>query len=304
MYIGRFAPSPSGPLHFGSLIAAVGSYLQARAAKGRWLLRIEDLDRPRVVPGAADRMIEALAAFGFQWDSPIEYQSNRTRLYAEALQALRAQASIYSCLCSRAQIAAWHSRQDGVDSDELRYPGTCRDQHHRIDAIDAAIRFVVQDGQVEFTDRIQGLQGHNVGLDGGDFIVRRRDGIFAYHLAVVVDDAAQGITEVVRGADLLDSTPRHILLQRALGLPTPGYCHLPVALDLGGRKLSKSAQSLAIDPSNATTLLWQALVALRQSPPESLKSVTLDELWSWGIRHWSIAPLRRLMTCAAPKPTG
>ena len=302
-YVGRFAPSPSGPLHFGSLLAAVGSYLQARAAHGRWLLRIEDLDRPRVVAGAADRIVHALAAFGFEWDGPIEYQSRRLDQYSKALDSLRAAGRIYACTCSRARIAAWHARQDGAEVDELRYPGICREHVHAFDG-ESAFRFHVREGHVDFIDRIQGPQSEDVAQISGDFVVRRRDGIHAYHLAVVIDDAAQGITEVVRGADLLDSTSRHILLQRALGVPTPAYCHLPVALDLSGRKLSKSTQSLSVDPAHAAAVLCQTLVALRQSPPPALKTGDLREIWEWAIRHWNLQPLRRLLTCAAPSAMG
>lgn len=293
-YIGRFAPSPTGPLHFGSLLAALGSYLQARQAGGEWLIRIDDLDEPRVVPGAAERIVATLDAFGFEWTGAIVYQSRRLHLYAEALERLRISDCLYECSCSRAQIAA-----AAGDTEEPRYPGTCRHRvapHH----VATAWRMRTSAGAVEFIDRIQGVQSQDVASTVGDFVVRRRDGLFAYHLAVVVDDADQGITEVVRGADLLNSTPRQIVLQRALGLMTPDYCHLPLAVDADGRKLSKSEQSQAVDPANATHVLWHALAALGQDPPLALAHAPLREMWSWAIARWTLTPLVGRLSCLAP----
>lgn len=298
-YIGRFAPSPTGPLHFGSLLAAVGSYLQARCAAGRWLVRIEDLDAPRVVPGAADTIVATLAAFDFNWDGDIEYQSRRTDLYAQALEQLRVQNAVYECSCTRTQIAA----VAGDDAEELRYPGTCAHRHVPHTAA-TAWRLRVPPGTVKFVDCIQGPQSQDVHAAVGDFVVRRRDGLFAYHLAVVIDDAAQGVTEVVRGADLLSSTPRQIVLQRALGLATPRYCHVPLAVDAQGRKLSKSSQSEAIVPERASHLLWQALQTLAQDPPSELARAPVREIWQWALAHWSLAPLSGRRTCAAPPPGG
>lgn len=309
-YIGRFAPSPSGPLHFGSLLAALGSYLQARQANGDWLLRIEDLDQPRTAPGAADNIIATLDAFGFEWCGPIEYQSRRLPLYEAAFEQLRASGCLYECSCSRSQIAALalgdaqnnDSQNDhGQESEDLRYPGTCRDRHDRpIGA--TAWRMRLTPEAVQFVDGIQGAQSQDVAATVGDFVVRRRDGLFAYHLAVVVDDADQRVTEVVRGADLLTSTPRQILLQRALGLPTPRYCHLPLAIDSAGRKLSKSAQSRAIDPRNASALLHLALSTLRQNPPAELACAPVREIWTWASAHWTLAPLAGQRRCPAPAP--
>jgi len=299
-YVGRFAPSPTGPLHFGSLLAALGSYLQASAARGQWLLRIEDIDQPRVVHGAAEHIIATLAAFGFEWDGAVEYQSLRQNHYAEALDRLRSQQLVYRCICSRSQIAA-NTTQNSLANDELRYPGTCR-QRINTQAGPAAIRFIAANGEVRFMDRIQGAQEQDVAAVIGDLIVQRRDGLFAYHLAVVVDDAAQGITEVTRGADLLGSTPRQILLQRALGLPTPHYCHLPLAVDSAGRKLSKSSQSQAIDPAHANTIMWHALDALCQTPPAELRAAPLREIWEWAQSNWSLVPLANQRTCPAPLP--
>jgi glutamyl-Q tRNA(Asp) synthetase len=292
-YVGRFAPSPSGPLHFGSLVAAVGSYLQARTAQGKWLLRIEDLDTPRVVPGATETIVRTLDAFGFQWDGPVEHQSARLDLYRDALDRLRARGLVFPCSCSRAQIAAL---------DEQRYPGICRGQVAK-PGVPVAERFRVEPGVVEFTDRIQGDFVQNVADHCGDFVVQRRDAVFAYHLAVVVDDAEQGVTEVVRGGDLLDSTPRHVLLQRALGFSTPRYCHLPLAVDDAGQKLSKSSQSLPISVASSVATLWEALRFLKQAPPPSLRDGSLSEVWSWAESQWNIAPLLQVKSDRAPPPS-
>lgn len=300
-YVGRFAPSPTGPLHFGSLLAAVGSYLQARVACGAWLLRIEDLDSPRVVPGAADNIVRTLAAFGFEWHGAIEYQSHRLERYAAAVAQLRANNQIYGCSCSRAQIAASQAHESPLNPEETRYPGTCRLRSLPHTA-DIALRFRVSPTSVGFVDRLQGAVTQDVTASVGDFVIQRRDGIYAYHLAVVVDDAAQGITEVVRGVDLLSSTPQHILLQAALNVSTPAYVHLPLAVDSLGRKLSKSSQSVPIDVDKASQLLWQSLDALCQSPPLALHNAPLAELWTWAFANWSLAPLIGQTTYRAPAP--
>jgi glutamyl-Q tRNA(Asp) synthetase len=293
-YTGRFAPSPTGPLHFGSLIAAVGSYLQAKKAAGRWLVRIEDIDRPREVAGAADEILRTLEALGFEWDGPVEKQSQRLELYEQALDRLRARQLIYPCSCSRGAIAAL-----AIGSDEPRYPGLCR--HGPRDASQAlALRLRVEPGVVAFTDSIQGRIEQDVSAAVGDFVVKRRDGLYAYHLAVVVDDADQGITEVVRGADLLDSTPRHLLLYQALQLPVPSYAHLPLAVDSEGRKLSKSQQSLAIDIRHASIALWHALAFLRQAPPPSLLGASTHNLWTWAKSQWNSDVLQGITLAAAP----
>jgi glutamyl-Q tRNA(Asp) synthetase len=254
-YRGRFAPSPTGPLHLGSLVAALGSWLIARYNKGDWLVRIEDIDPPREVPGASRQQLETLAAFGMQSDEPVMWQSTRADAYAAALERLLRERLAFPCLCSRSDIAAaggihhccvgHDTAQDGSD----RHP---------------AIRLRVGDESVGFNDAIQGRVEQDARRDIGDFVLRRADRLWAYQLAVVVDDAAQGITEVVRGADLLDSTPRQILLQRALGLPTPAYAHLPLVVDAQGRKLSKSAESTPVDPSDPLPALQHALSVLGQ----------------------------------------
>ncbi len=252
-YRGRFAPSPTGPLHFGSLLAALGSWLLARQAGGEWLVRVEDLDPPREVPGAATEQLRTLAAFGLASDGPVLWQSARGAVYQAALDRLLASGRAFACHCSRSALAA----EGGVH--RACIPGARRPY--------PAIRLRVPDGaRVAFDDAIQGHFEQDVAATVGDFVLRRADGPWAYQLAVVVDDAAQGITDVVRGADLLDSTPRQILLQRALGLPTPRYAHLPLVLDAGGRKLSKSLAALPVQAADPLPALRAAWAALGQAP--------------------------------------
>ncbi|MGD9841561.1 MAG: tRNA glutamyl-Q(34) synthetase GluQRS [Steroidobacteraceae bacterium] len=291
-YRGRFAPSPTGPLHFGSLVAAVGSYLHAKKAGGQWLVRIEDLDPPRVVPGATDRILHTLEAFGFTWDGPILYQSNRSEVYEQALQQLRLQGRSYPCSCSRSELQALRSHD--TDQEELHYPGLCR--HGPLSNKEPyAWRFRVPNKSVHFYDALQGE--HHVDLNSsiGDFVIKRRDGWFAYQLAVVVDDAAQGITEVVRGADLLLNTPRQIALQQALQLEQPRYAHLPVATDALGKKLGKSTAATPLNASHAAQNLWQALHFLHQAPPAELLRASPDSFWKWAIAHWNPTPMRNLL---------
>lgn len=248
-YRGRFAPSPTGPLHFGSLVAAFGSWLMARRANGEWWVRVEDLDPPREVPGAADAQLRTLAGFGLVSDAPVVRQSERHARYRAALDRLLANGHAFHCHCSRSDLAA----ANGIHR-------TCRDHRSRTQA---AVRLRVEDDSVvTFEDGLHGRVTQDVAADVGDVVLLRADGLWAYQLAVVVDDAEQGITHVVRGADLLDSTPRQILLQRALALPTPAYAHLPLILDPHGAKLSKSMAALPVDgddPLPALRLAWQAL---------------------------------------------
>jgi glutamyl-Q tRNA(Asp) synthetase len=259
VYRGRFAPSPTGPLHAGSLLAAFGSWLMARRAGGQWLVRIEDLDPPREIAGAADTQLRTLAAFGLHADGPVWRQSERGTAYQAALDGLLAIGDAFVCHCSRADLG------DGVH--RACVPARMRP--------DPAIRLRVPDGSVvAFDDAVHGRVEQDVAGAAGDFVLRRADGWWAYQLAVVVDDAAQAITDVVRGADLLDSTPRQILLQRRLGLPTPRYAHLPLAVDDAGRKLSKSSAALPVDaddPPPALRAAWRALgqdaAALAAPPP-------------------------------------
>lgn len=295
-YRGRFAPSPTGSLHFGSLIAATASFLEARSQGGAWLVRMEDVDTPRNVPGAADDILRTLEAFGFAWDGPVWVQSQRRAAYQAALEALRRAGRVYGCLCSRSQIAAAGQRR-AVDGGWV-YPGSCRDAGHA--ALELAQRLRIEPGEVAFTDRIQGEVAQDLAAAVGDFVLRRADGVFAYQLAVVVDDAAQDITDVVRGADLLASTPRQIMLQRLLGHATPGYAHLPVATNPAGEKWSKQTLAPALAPEAANLLLWRALRFLGQAAPEELARAPLAELWTWAIAHWSLAKIPRQAAISAP----
>jgi glutamyl-Q tRNA(Asp) synthetase len=280
-YRGRFAPSPTGPLHFGSLIAAVGSYLEATAHQGLWLIRIEDLDPPRTMPGATDSILRTLEAYGFEWDSPVLYQSRRSELYEAALASLRGSSHLYPCACTRKEIA--DSAMQGLEGPV--YPGTCRNGLNGREARAWRVRTTKEN--IVFTDAIQGKQSQLLEHDLGDFILKRADGLFAYQLAVVVDDAAQGITHVVRGADLLDSTPRQIWLQRLLGLPTPQYAHLPVVVNTRGEKLSKQTLAQPLDTAKPATALWDALDFLGQHPPAELHN-DLVSLWCWAKPHWRL----------------
>jgi glutamyl-Q tRNA(Asp) synthetase len=242
VYRGRFAPSPTGPLHAGSLAAALASWLDARAHSGVWLVRIEDLDPPREVAGAARAIVQTLAAFGLVSDEPVVEQSRRAGLYRAALQRLAAAGLTYGCACSRSDVAA---AQQLLNVPAHVYPGTCRQGTSGRPA--RAVRVRVPDQVVDFEDRALGRFGQHLAREVGDFVVQRADGYWAYQLAVVVDDAEQRITDVVRGADLLDNTPRQIWLQRALGLPTPRYLHVPVVTNAGGEKLSKQTGARALD---------------------------------------------------------
>ena len=286
-YIGRFAPSPTGPLHLGSLMAAVGSYLDARAASGRWLLRMEDLDPPREMAGAADGILRSLEQLGFEWHGPVLYQSSRLPAYAEAAARLLQAGEAFPCACTRSEIA--DSAVHGLEGP--LYPGTCR--HGLPPGREGrALRLKVPDETLCFDDGLQGRVCQELARDIGDFIVRRADGCYAYQLAVVVDDAWAGVTRVVRGADLLLSTPRQILLQRRLGLPTPGYLHLPVLVDAAGEKLSKQTQAAPVDALPGPEVLWQSLHLLRQAPPQALRSASIREIWAWASGHWNPAALK------------
>ncbi|MDX9766175.1 MAG: tRNA glutamyl-Q(34) synthetase GluQRS [Ectothiorhodospiraceae bacterium] len=280
-YVGRFAPSPTGPLHLGSLLAALGSYLDARHHGGRWLLRIEDIDPPREQPGAADAILHTLDVYGFEWDGEVLWQSRRHDAYQEAIDRLRRNGTAYPCGCTRSEIAA----AARIGSEGPVYPGTCRDglppgKHAR------AIRVRTLDEPVAFDDRLQGYQTQSLARDIGDFVIRRADGLIAYQLAVVVDDAHQGITDVVRGADLLDSTPRQIHLQHLFELPTPRYLHLPLAVDPRGDKLSKQTHAPALPDDRPVPHLVQALRLLGLDPPAGLERSNLAECWAWALTHW------------------
>ena len=279
-YRGRFAPSPTGPLHFGSLIAAVGSFVRARACGGAWLVRIEDLDPPREVPGAAQDILATLAAFGMVSDEPVVYQSRRDAAYRAAFARLRAQERVFPCWCSRSELEAG----DGL------HRGACiaaPDPDHP-----PAWRVRSEDREIHFIDLLQGAQSQQLAREVGDFVVRRSEGWFAYQLAVVVDDADAGISEIVRGCDLLDSTPRQIYLQQLLQLATPDYLHLPLALDANGQKLSKADQARPIDRADPMPALRAALdflglgVAIRGVEP------TPRALLACAARHFDLINLR------------
>lgn len=289
-YRGRFAPSPTGELHMGSLIAAVASYLEAQTRNGEWLLRIEDLDPPREVPGSADLILRTLERFGFEWSGQVLYQSSRTAAYEAALQTLLDGGNAFPCACSRREISD-NATITGPEGPV--YPGTCR---HGVpaDRTARAFRLRVPSGEICFEDRLQGRVCQDLGQDIGDFIVRRADGFFAYQLAVVVDDAWQGVTDVIRGADLLLSTPRQIHLQHQLELPQPGYLHIPLLLDETGKKLSKQARSVPVDPDRPASSLVTALELMRQSPPAQLVKANPAEIWSWAQENWQPQAMRDL----------
>ncbi|WP_322111778.1 tRNA glutamyl-Q(34) synthetase GluQRS [Acidihalobacter yilgarnensis] len=287
-YRGRFAPSPTGPLHLGSLTAALASRLEAHRHNGTWLLRIEDIDRGREVPGAASGILHALDLHGFTWDGPVVYQKNRETAYEEAVDQLLASKLAYPCGCTR------RNRVIGSLGSAI-YPGTCR-QGLPAGRRTRAIRARTHDRPISFSDSLQGNQEQSLESTTGDFVIRRADGWYAYQLAVVVDDAWQGITEIVRGMDLLDSTPRQLYLQHCLQLPTPHYAHLPLVVDQNGNKLSKSTGSAALDPRCPGENLWLALRLLRQNPPTSLCRAPSHALWDWARAHWSPTALQGVRT--------
>jgi glutamyl-Q tRNA(Asp) synthetase len=286
-YIGRFAPSPTGALHFGSLIAAVGSFLEARVHGGRWLLRIEDVDAPRSVPGAADAILATLSRFGFEWDSAIVRQSERTPAYEAALARLQAAGLAYPCVCTRRELAHEPLARDG----SRRYPGTCRSGLPP--GRDGRAWRVRAEGVVRFCDALQGEQAVDLAADAGDYVIKRADGLFAYQLAVVVDDAEAGVNHVVRGADLLDATARQIHLLGLLGQPVPAYAHLPLATNAAGEKLSKQTLARTIDAHPPQATLLAALRFLGHNPPDMLATAPLAETWAWARAHWSLAAVPR-----------
>jgi glutamyl-Q tRNA(Asp) synthetase len=294
-YRGRFAPSPTGPLHFGSVVAAVGSYLEAKTRGGTWLVRMEDLDPPRERPGAADAILRTLDACGMGWDGNVIYQSQRAEAYRDALARLEGQRQIYPCACSRREIADSALGPDRA----LVYPGTCRNGLAP-GKTSRAIRARVDHEPIEFEDAVQGTISQDLAAEVGDFVLLRADGLFAYQLAVVVDDAEQGITDVVRGADLLDSTPRQIYLQRLLGLRTPRYLHLPAAVNASGEKLSKQTRAAPVDECEPVPVLAQVMDFLGQRPPAQLSRAPLAEFWRWALAHWDAKRIPRQRSLPAP----
>jgi glutamyl-Q tRNA(Asp) synthetase len=298
-YRGRYAPSPTGPLHFGSLVAALASCCDARAAAGQWLLRIEDVDLPRSRPDAESAILAALGRYGFAWDGEVLRQSERTELYAGELARLRAGGAVYECACSRRELEA---APTGAGAERV-YPGTCRDgiPADRAGRTQRAWRVRVGTASIEFRDRLQGPQRQDLARDVGDFVVRRADGLYAYQLAVVVDDALQGVTHVVRGADLLASTPRQILLQRLLGYAPVAYLHVPIAINATGEKLSKQTLAAPL-PGDALPVLLAAWRFLGQPLPEgSAAPASVAEFWAWAIAAWNPAQLPPTAMLAAPR---
>jgi len=329
-YRGRFAPSPTGSLHFGSLVAAVGSYLDAKHHHGTWLVRMEDLDTPRCVAGAADDILRTLAAFGLHSDEPVLYQNQRTAAYEAALHQLQTIGAVYPCCCTRKEIT--DSALHGIDGQI--YPGTCRNgipegrqerawrvrtdylcRHSRESgnpAIQNAFfsnpldsRFRGNDethnavGVISFEDTLQVQITQHLENEIGDFVVKRADGLFAYQLAVAVDDAFQGITHIVRGADLLHSTPRQIYLQRLLELPTPHYMHLPIAVNAQGEKLSKQTLAQAIGTNNVVATLLSVLEFLQQQPPVELRDESVEKILNWAVANWRLEQLKNVRQIAA-----
>jgi len=294
-YRGRFAPSPTGPLHFGSLVAAVGSFLEARARGGAWLVRMEDLDPPRIAPGAADDILRALQACGMAWDGEVVHQSARSDAYHSALHRLRKKGLVYPCACSRREIA--DSAVAGVEGPV--YPGTCRTGLPPGKAA-RALRINTRGAVVAFDDALQGRIAHDLEKESGDFVLYRADDIYAYQLAVVVDDAEQGITDIVRGADLLGSTPRQLHLQKLLGLPQPSYAHLPVAVNAAGEKLSKQTFAAPVDAVKPLPALAAALSFLGQQPPRELARGTVKEFWDWALKNWKLERVPRVASAPAP----
>lgn len=274
-YIGRFAPTPSGYLHFGSLLAAVASYLDARHHGGRWLVRIEDLDTPRNLPGATEHILRTLQAYGLQWDGEVVRQSDRLEHYQQVIDRWLDSGLAYYCDCSRREIMA----HDGV------YPGTCRERQLPA-APDHAVRVRVGQSDSGFVDRLQGPVSQNLASTCGDFIIRRRDGIIAYQLAVVIDDIAQAVTEIVRGADLLGSTPRQLWLYQLLQQPVPRYLHVPLVMRPDGEKLSKRLGSAPLEADQAATTLYRALRILTPTPPAALRTEPIDRQLEWAVAHW------------------
>lgn len=273
-YRGRFAPSPTGPLHLGSLFTALASYLQARAHGGAWLIRIDDVDCARSVPGAADAILATLERFSLFWDGAVVYQSQRTAHYQAAVERLSGQGRLYACTCARKSLVQWP-----------RYPGLCRGRPNPT-AMPHALRLITEGEVVTVLDGLQGAYSQDFDREIGDFIVRRSDGIHAYHLATVVDDAEAGITEVVRGVDLLESTPRQVLLQRALNFHTPAYLHLPLLVDKAGIKLSKQTGAAPVDVRKPGELLYSLLPLLGLSPPCELSDAPSDDLVNWAVASW------------------
>lgn len=285
-YRGRFAPSPSGPLHFGSLIAAVASFCQAKSNNGVWLVRMEDIDPPREQVGADKSIIDCLEAHGLASDEAIVYQSQRVDVYAKAIQYLVEQSKVFYCSCTRKALRA---TLDGNAATTTVYPGTCRSEKVKME--NCSTRLLVADVALSFNDAIYAHQSQALAKEVGDFVLQRRDDLFSYQLAVVIDDIAQGVTEVVRGVDLLDSTPRQMYLYQQFAQPAPNYVHLPLALMQDGKKLSKQTGAAGLNDANASDNLYKVLEFLQQNPPPELRQSEPQDILVWAIAHWDLAKI-------------
>jgi glutamyl-Q tRNA(Asp) synthetase len=283
-YVGRFAPSPTGPLHLGSLYTALASYLDARARRGSWLLRIDDIDTPRNVPGAVDSILATLEAYGLHWDGPVFYESEYLADYEQALSELQQLGRLYPCSCSRKMLAELPGRHD-------IYPGFCRNRPTIPANQPYALRIKSDSRDIGFEDRLQGIIRQNLAAEHGDFILKRKEGIVSYQLACVIDDHLQGVTHVVRGFDLVDSTPKQIYLLQLLGLPTPSYLHVPIIIDGHGYKLSKQTLAEAVTLRNKPVVMFQLLELLKQKPPLGLKRASCPEMLEWAVQNWNPEPL-------------
>lgn len=283
-YRGRFAPSPTGPLHLGSLLTAVGSYLQAKHNNGLWLVRMEDIDPPREMPGAADNILRTLEHYGLHWDEEVCYQSKRHSFYHDALQQLQQQKLTYPCNCSRKSI-----QENGAEAGKIGfvYPGICRNKDHSTEK-NCTTRINVFDNKIQFDDLLQGPLSQNLTTDIGDIVLQRTDGLYAYHIAVIVDDYLQEITEIVRGFDLLNCTPIQIYLQQCLNYKPPNYAHLPIIVNSKNEKLSKRTGASSIEKEAPAPTLLLILKLLKQNPPKELADANRDEILSWAIKHWDI----------------
>ena len=291
-YVGRFAPSPSGPLHYGSLVAATASYLQAKHQQGQWLLRIEDIDPPREASGASASLLNTLEKFQFEWDQAPLYQSTRIDAYRSALNKLIAQEKVYACSCTRKQLV------DNIQKSELgkRYTGTCANKHLSLDNIEFNLRLRIENTTISFEDNHYKSESHNLYKEIGDIIVYRKHDLPSYSLAVSVDDAFQDISEVVRGYDLLAFTPIQLYLCQLLQLPTPRFLHVPIIVNNEGQKLSKQTGAEAVNINNCAQTLYRALRDLGQEVSiefehEKLKAEDLSQLWRWAIEHWDVAKI-------------
>ncbi len=288
-YIGRFAPSPTGPLHLGSLLAALASFLEAKSQQGQWLLRIEDLDPPREQAGASADIIQALEVHGLEHDGEICFQSQRSERYIEVLEQLLNQKTLFPCRCSRQMLSANH----GI------HQGRCEQKQVSLDSPNWAWRITAEDKHIDFFDALQGGQSQSLLNDVGDFVLRRKDGLFAYQLAVVVDDIDYGITHVVRGSDLLDSTARQIYLYQLLGHSTIHYCHLPLIINEQGQKLSKQNHAPSLELKTANQNLYRCLQMLGQQPPQHLRHASCEELLDWATAHWNLGNVPKTLPYSA-----